>query len=110
MTTHKGLWDYLRQRILDVTLGTASTRRVGCVEGLLLLGEWNLVNHGQTDDGGGEAAWSILGLAVRLAYRLRLEDAFWGDDTDLDQSAQRNRLAWTCNSPSSNPRIYIHFL
>lgn len=78
--------------------GTASTRRVGYVEGLLLLGEWNLVNHGQTDDGGGEAAWSILGLAVRLAYRLRLEDAFRGDENEVDQSAQRNRLAWTCMS------------
>ncbi|KAJ5995341.1 hypothetical protein N7481_002318 [Penicillium waksmanii] len=95
VNTHKGLWDYLRQRILDVIFGAASTRRVGYVEGLLLLGEWNLVNHGQTDDGGGEAAWSILGLAVRLAYRLRLEDAFRGDENEVDQRAQRNRLAWT---------------
>ncbi|KAJ5741438.1 hypothetical protein N7533_010847 [Penicillium manginii] len=93
--THKELWNYLRQRILDVIFGAASTRRVGCVEGLLLLGEWNLVNHGQPDDGGGEAAWSILGLAVRLAYRLRLEDAFRGDENGGDQNAQRNRLAWT---------------
>jgi hypothetical protein len=97
-STHKAIWDFLRQRILDVVLGASNTRHVGCVEGLLLLGEWNLVNYGQMDDGGGEAAWSILGIAVRLAYRLRLEDSsFRGDDSELDPSAQRNRLAWTCS-------------
>lgn len=94
---HKSLRDYLRQNILDVVLGVPSTRHVGCVEGLLLLGEWNIINHGQADDGGGEAAWSILGLAVRLAYRLRLEDSgFRGENNELDPVAQRNRLAWTC--------------
>ncbi|KAJ5370536.1 uncharacterized protein N7496_006628 [Penicillium cataractarum] len=95
-TLHDAIWDYLRQRILDVVLGVPSTRHVGCVEGLLLLGEWTLLNFGQADDGGGEAAWSILGLAVRLAYRLRLEDSgFRGEDNELDPIAQRKRLAWT---------------
>jgi len=82
-----------------VVLGTASTRQVGCVEGLLLLGEWNLINHGEMCDGAGEAAWSILGLAVILAYRLRLQDSFRSDGTQLENGAERNRLAWTCNSP-----------
>lgn len=96
-TLHNAIWDYLRQRVLDVVLGVPSIHHVGCVEGLLLLGEWTLLNFGQADDGGGEAAWSILGLAVRLAYRLRLEDsAFRGEDNELDPIVQRKRLAWTC--------------
>lgn len=109
--THKGLWDYLRQQILGVVLGAASSRQVGCVEGLLLLGEWNLINHGQADDGGGEAAWSILGLAVRLAYRLRLEDSFRSDGTETDHDAERNRLAWTCNPPfwHTSPLLLVSF-
>lgn len=95
--THRAIWEDLRLRILDVVLGVASTRHVGYVEGLLLLGEWSLPSSGQTDDGDGEAAWSILGLAVRLAYRLRLEDSsFREGDQAFDAAAQRNRLSWTC--------------
>lgn len=94
---HKSIWTYMRQLILDVVLGMASIRNVGCVEGLLLLGEWTLLNQGHTDDGGEGAAWSILGLAVRLAYLLRLEDSsFKGGDGEVDASIQRERLAWTC--------------
>lgn len=95
---YKATWDYLRQQILDIVLGVANTRHVGCVEGLLLLGEWNLINYRQTQaDDGGEAAWSILGVAVRLAYRLRLEDSgFKENNQELDPTSQRKRLAWTC--------------
>ncbi|KAH6981369.1 hypothetical protein BKA56DRAFT_587154 [Ilyonectria sp. MPI-CAGE-AT-0026] len=93
---HKSIWTYMRQLILDVVLGMTSIRNVGCVEGLLLLGEWTLLNQGHTDDGGEGAAWSILGLAVRLAYLLRLEDSsFKGGDGEVDTSIQRERLAWT---------------
>ncbi|KAJ6185854.1 hypothetical protein N7519_007155 [Penicillium mononematosum] len=94
---YKATWDYLRQQILDIVLGVATSRHIGCVEGLLLLGEWNLINYGQTQaDDGGEAAWSILGVAVRLAYRLRLEDSgFEEKNQELDPASQRKRLAWT---------------
>lgn len=54
---HKSIWNYMRQLILDVVLGMASIRNVGCVEGLLLLGEWTLLNQGHTDNGGEGAAW-----------------------------------------------------
>jgi hypothetical protein len=95
---YKATWDYLRRQILDIVLGVATSRHIGCVEGLLLLGEWNLINYGQTQtDDGGEAAWSILGVAVRLAYRLRLEDSgFEEKNQELDPASQRKRLAWTC--------------
>ncbi|CAG7964361.1 unnamed protein product [Penicillium nalgiovense] len=94
---YRATWDYLRQQILDIVLGVATTRRICCVEGLLLLGEWNLINYGQTQaDDGGEAAWSILGVAVRLAYRLRLEDSgFEEKNEELDPASQRKRLAST---------------
>lgn len=95
---HQVIWEYLRQRILDIVLGSAGTRHVGCVEGLLLLGEWNLPNNGlAADDSDGEATWSILGVAVRLAYRLRLEDSSFKDgENEVDPSAERQRLAWIC--------------
>ncbi|CAM1510831.1 Fc.00g083440.m01.CDS01 [Cosmosporella sp. VM-42] len=93
---HRSIWNYMRQLILDVVLGMASIRNVGCVEGLLLLGEWTLLNQGQTHDGGEGAAWSILGLAVRLAYLLRLEESsFKGGEGEVDASIQQQRLAWT---------------
>ncbi|KAF4963493.1 hypothetical protein FSARC_8502 [Fusarium sarcochroum] len=93
--THKSIWEHMRGLILNVVLGMASVRKVGTVEGLLIMGEWTLHNRSQIDDGDEAAAWSIVGLAVRLAYLLRLEDrGFKGDDVELD-SVHRERLAWT---------------
>ncbi|KAH7246865.1 hypothetical protein NW759_009297 [Fusarium solani] len=92
---HKAIWDHMRGLILNVVLGMASVRKVGTVEGLLLMGEWTLHNQSEVDDGDEASAWSIVGLAVRLAYLLRLEDrGFKGNDADLD-SVHRERLAWT---------------
>ncbi|KAL0940076.1 uncharacterized protein CTRU02_206686 [Colletotrichum truncatum] len=73
----------------------STIRSVGCVEGLLLLGEWTPLTLGQNDDGGEGAAWSILGLAVRLAYLLHLEDSSFRADKEADPSMLRRRLAWT---------------
>lgn len=87
----------MRQKVLDVALGVASTRHVGCVEGLVLLGEWTFLNQGRTDDGGEGAAWSILGLAVRLTYLLLLEESsFKSHGNEVDPALQRRCLAWTC--------------
>ncbi|KAF4993445.1 hypothetical protein FDECE_13395 [Fusarium decemcellulare] len=92
---HKSIWGYMRGLILNVVLGLASVRKVGTVEGLLLMGEWTLHNQNEVDDGDEAAAWSIVGLAVRLAYLLRLEDrGFKGNDAEVD-SIHRERLAWT---------------
>ncbi|KAK2731009.1 hypothetical protein CKAH01_09267 [Colletotrichum kahawae] len=73
----------------------STIRSVGCVEGLLILGEWTPLTLGQNDDGGEGAAWSILGLAVRLAYLLRLEDSSFRADKEADPAMLRRRLAWT---------------
>ncbi|KAJ6036390.1 hypothetical protein N7540_000669 [Penicillium herquei] len=93
---NKAIWSYLRQKILDIALGAAGTHHISCVEGLLLLGEWTLPAQTQASEIGSEAPWSIIGLAVRLAYRLHLEESsFPGSDNDQDTDAERKRLAWT---------------
>ncbi|WZH48388.1 Fungal_trans domain-containing protein [Fusarium acuminatum] len=85
----------MKSLILKVVLGKKCVRKVGSVEGLLLLGEWTLHNQDQVDDGDEASAWSIIGLAVRLAYLLRLEESgFKSDDAEL-QSVHRERLVWT---------------
>lgn len=87
----------MQRRILDVVLGRASTRTVGCVEGLLLLGEWMVHGQASAEDVNEDAAWSISGLAVRLAYLLRLEESsFKCTENENDPLAQRKRLVWTC--------------
>lgn len=95
---HQSIWQHMRRLILDVVLGMPTIRSVGCVEGLLILGEWTPLTLGQNDDGGEGAAWSILGLAVRLAYLLRLEDSSFRADKEADPAMLRRRLAWTCQS------------
>ncbi|KAL3295560.1 transcriptional activator [Colletotrichum asianum] len=92
---HQSIWQHMRRLVLDVVLGMSTIRSVGCVEGLLILGEWTPLTLGQNDDGGEGAAWSILGLAVRLAYLLRLEDSSFRADKEADPAMLRRRLAWT---------------
>ncbi|KAJ5107372.1 hypothetical protein N7456_004047 [Penicillium angulare] len=100
--TNKSIWSHLQQRILQISLGASGTRHINCVEGLLLLGEWSLPNQSEYESNG-EAPWSIIGLAVRLAYRLRLEDSSfnWGrntnrdKDSDTETQSDRKRLVWT---------------
>lgn len=93
---HQSIWAHMRHLILDVVLGMSTIRSVGCVEGLLLLGEWTPLTLGQNDDGGEGAAWSIVGLGVRLAYLLRLEESSFRADKEADPAMLRRRLAWTC--------------
>jgi hypothetical protein len=84
--THKSIWEYMKSLILKVVLGKKCVRKVGTVEGLLLMGEWTLHNEDQVDDGDEASAWSIV----------RLEDSgFKSDDAELD-SIHRERLVWTC--------------
>lgn len=96
---HDSMWKYMRDLILGLVIGTSpGSRSVGCVEGLLLLGEWTRVDDSNAGEG---ATWSIIGLAVRLAYLLRLEDSSFrapgshGNDPG-GLVTQRKRLAWTC--------------
>lgn len=96
VSVHKSVWKHMRHLILDVVLGMSNIRNVGCVEGLLLLGEWTPLKECDTDDGGEGSAWSIIGLAVRLAYLLRLDESSFKGDKEADDALHRRRLAWTC--------------
>ncbi|RMY87311.1 hypothetical protein D0861_05441 [Hortaea werneckii] len=103
---HNQIWAYMQQLILHVAIGASSTRRVGSVEGLLILAEW--APHG--DDGmpaativaesGEDSAWSLVGLAVRQGYLLHLEQHSFRSEAKEESKAvtDRNRLAWTCKS------------
>lgn len=93
---HRNIWEYMRQQLLDVVLGTTHSRSVGCVEGLLLLGEWTPASFsgGHSDNSSEGTAWTIIGLAVRLAYLLRLEDSAFKSAEPVGTEAQRERLAW----------------
>ncbi|OTA24475.1 hypothetical protein BTJ68_12537 [Hortaea werneckii EXF-2000] len=100
---HNQIWAYMQQLILHVAIGASSTRRVGAVEGLLILAEW--APHG--DDGmpaativaesGEDSAWSLVGLAVRQGYLLHLEQHSFRSEAKEESKAvtDRNRLAWT---------------
>ncbi|KAI7278868.1 hypothetical protein KC345_g5705 [Hortaea werneckii] len=100
---HNQIWAYMQQLILHVAIGASSTRRVGSVEGLLILAEW--APHG--DDGmpaativaesGEDSAWSLVGLAVRQGYLLHLEQHSFRSEAKGESKAvtDRNRLAWT---------------
>lgn len=107
---NKSIWNHMKNRIFDVVLGAASIRKVGCVEGLLLLGEWTNLSQRQTEDGGQGGVWSVIGLAVRLAYLLRLEEnSFKSNESSPSGSdAQRRRLAWTCKWLQCHHQIPIH--
>ncbi|KAI6849729.1 hypothetical protein KC332_g957 [Hortaea werneckii] len=103
---HNQIWAYMQQLILHIAIGASSTRRVGSVEGLLILAEW--APHG--DDGmpaativaesGEDSAWSLVGLAVRQGYLLHLEQHSFRSEAKEESKAvtDRNRLAWTCSS------------
>lgn len=94
---HSSIWEYMRQLILDLVFGSKHTQSVGCVEGLLILGEWQgtSILETQNDSSGEGASWSIIGLAVRLAYALRLEESSFKGTRTPDEPMLRNRLAWT---------------
>lgn len=106
---HEGLWNHMQKLMMDVILGRPVAQRVGCVEGLLILAEWVPHVHHKDDSPstasseipqGSEdtTAWSILGLAVRQGYLLRLDRTSFRVKVrgEPKQVADRKRLAWTC--------------
>lgn len=100
----------MQRMLLQVVLGVMDVRTVGCVEGLLVLAEWvphanataGAMNVSQKGTGGlagteDTAAWTLVGLAVRQAYLLRLDKYAFRESADENNSTlHRNRLAWTC--------------
>ncbi|KAF2148173.1 hypothetical protein K461DRAFT_316551 [Myriangium duriaei CBS 260.36] len=103
---HKSLWTYMQELILAVALGSSLMHHVNVVEGLLILAAW--VPHYASSNGGPDcrkrsikfsedsAAWTLVGLAVRQGYLLRLDRySFRSEDQSDATKSDRNRLAWT---------------
>ncbi|KAH6886347.1 C6 transcription factor [Thelonectria olida] len=102
--THRYCWDHTQRLLLEVLLAHPWAQTPRTVEGLLLLAEWlphiqitqttsmapkNLFSEDRT-------AWSLVGLAVRQGYLLRLDRAAFRDAAD-DKSKEREdhrRLIW----------------
>ena len=90
------------QYMQSLIAGIAAGRKCGveAVEALLLLAEWEPqcglpeamnLGCGQED----MAAWMHIGLALRLAYALKLDRTmFRGDSRNRDSLASREQLAW----------------
>jgi hypothetical protein len=104
--THQQCWDHTQRLLLNILLAHSSTQVPQTVEGLLLLAEW--LPHIQMSQMSDKApvnlfvedrlAWSLVGLAIRQGYMLRLDrGAFRGtDDKDSKAQDERKRLIWHC--------------
>ncbi|QUC20921.1 uncharacterized protein UV8b_05162 [Ustilaginoidea virens] len=77
----------------------AGSSSIGSVEALLILSEWapqrpqenSAIGCGQEDHG----AWMIVGLAIRLGYLQRLEQAaLLPDEGKLSEEMSRKRVVW----------------
>ena len=105
---HKALWSHMQSLILAVAIGDVSSHHVSTVEGLLLLAEWvphyGIAQTSTTSERSttksyfeDSAAWTLVGLAVRQSYLLRLDRyAFSPEDVTNKPSSDRNKKAWTC--------------
>lgn len=122
--THRYCWDHTQRLLLEVLLAQQWAQTPRTVQGLLLLAEWlphqsrqimsglppNLASEDQT-------AWSLIGLAVRQGYLLRLDHAAFrkpgvsgsrevGGNGEDEKEEEEKRLIWTCRShhdPHSPP-------
>jgi hypothetical protein len=105
-TTHQQCWDHTQQLLLNILLAHSSTQAPQTVEGLLLLAEWlPRIQISQTSNEApvnlfseDRLAWSLVGLAIRQGYMLRLDrGAFRGvDNGDSKAQDERKRLIWHC--------------
>ncbi|KAK1547663.1 hypothetical protein CPAR01_01630 [Colletotrichum paranaense] len=103
---HSQCWNYVQSLLLQVLLAHSWTQTPRTVEGLLLLSEWlphieskrsALAVH-KDHFSEGQTAWSIVGLAVRLGYSLRLDRAAFRSPSSgesVDDKQEQNRLIWT---------------
>lgn len=91
---------HMQRCITDIMSGKRCD--VEAVEALLLLAEWEPQSSipDSTENACGQedmAAWMHIGLALRLAYALRLDRASAGSDRDCQHNVldpSRERLAW----------------
>ncbi|KAK2468991.1 hypothetical protein H9L39_19385 [Fusarium oxysporum f. sp. albedinis] len=99
---HRYCWDHTQHLLLQVLLAHPWSQTPRTVEGLILLSEW--LPHIQANRATSEAhkslssedrtAWSLVGLAVRLGYLLRLDTAAFRNfiDDESKEHEERKRL------------------
>lgn len=81
--THRCCWDYTQRLLSEILLAHPWSQSPRTVQGLLLLSEWlpHIQIHSTSSEpnktlfGEDRTAWSLVGLAVRQAYLLRLDQA-----------------------------------
>ncbi|KAH8655504.1 hypothetical protein BX600DRAFT_416697 [Xylariales sp. PMI_506] len=102
---HRACWEHTQRLLLDVLLARPWTQTARTVEGLLLLSEWlpHIQSEQNSADGSisllsdDRTAWSLIGLAVRHGYLLRLDQTsfrYSGPD-EKKKEFERKRLIWT---------------
>ncbi|OBS16019.1 hypothetical protein FPOA_13222 [Fusarium poae] len=101
---HRYCWYHTQHLLLQVLLAHPWSQTPRTVEGLILLSEW--LPHIQADQTTSKAhkslssedrtAWSLVGLAVRLGYLLRLDTAAFRNfiDDESKEQEERKRLVW----------------
>lgn len=107
-TTHRHCWEHTQRLLLDVLLAQPWTQSPQTVRGLLLLAEWLphvQLNHASTGEpdslfAEGRTAWTMIGMAIRHAYLLRLDLAAFRKDNLREEKhgTDQERLIWTRKS------------
>ncbi|KAL6859426.1 hypothetical protein J3F83DRAFT_768804 [Trichoderma novae-zelandiae] len=103
---HRYCWDYAQRLLLEVLLGYPWTLRSRTVESLLLLSEWlphiepthAALNENKSIFIEDRTSWSLVGLAVRQAYLMRLDQGAFPNATmqqETTEQAEHKRLIWT---------------
>lgn len=106
LLTHRYCWEHAQKLLLDVLLAHSSTQTLRTVEGLLLLAEWlpHIELKHKTEKAPrslfaeDRRAWSIVGLAIRQGYMLRLDRGAFRRSSDgaTQQQSDQERLIWHC--------------
>jgi hypothetical protein len=103
---HRYCWDYTQRLLLEVLLGYPWTLRSRTVESILLLSEWlphiELTQFAPKENKSifieDRTSWSLVGLAVRQAYLMRLDQGAFPNISlqETKEEADHKRLIWTC--------------
>ncbi|XEV04878.1 hypothetical protein FSHL1_010165 [Fusarium sambucinum] len=100
---HRYCWDHTQHLLLQVLLAHPWSQTPRTVEGLILLSEWlpHIQANRSTEANKSlscedRTAWSLVGLAVRLGYLLRLDTAAFRNfvDDESKEQEERKRLVW----------------
>lgn len=111
---HRYCWDHAQRLLLEVLLAHSWAQTPRTVQAILLLAEWipYQIKQDGTESpkcllGEDRSAWSLIGLAVRQGYLLRLDRAAFpstrsSESRETSETEEEKRLIWTCMNLSSS--------